>query len=121
MDISIVIPLLDEEESLPELFTWIETVMTKHGFSYEVIFVDDGSRDNSWNIIKGLKEKSDNVKAIRFRKNYGKSPALHCAFRKVEGEQWRTTRALRNGLFRPMTTESEVRFKDNGIYLIGQH
>lgn len=86
MDISIVIPLLDEEESLPELFTWIETVMTKHGFSYEVIFVDDGSRDNSWNIIKGLKEKSDNVKAIRFRKNYGKSPALHCAFKIVQGD-----------------------------------
>ena len=77
MDISVVIPLLDEEESLPELFAWIERVMKEHNFSYEVIFVDDGSKDGSWNIIKSLKVKSDHIKAIRFRKNYGKSPALH--------------------------------------------
>lgn len=86
MDISVVIPLLDEEESLPELFAWIERVMKEHNFSYEVIFVDDGSKDGSWNIIKSLKEKSDHVKAIRFRKNYGKSPALHCAFKVAEGD-----------------------------------
>lgn len=86
MDISVVIPLLDEEESLPELFAWIERVMKEHSFSYEVIFVDDGSKDGSWNIIKSLKEKSDHVKAIRFRKNYGKSPALHCAFKMAEGD-----------------------------------
>lgn len=86
MDISVVIPLLDEEESLPELFAWIERVMKEHSFSYEVIFVDDGSKDGSWNIIKSLKEKSDHVKAIRFRKNYGKSPALHCAFKVAEGD-----------------------------------
>ena len=86
MDISVVIPLLDEEESLPELFAWIERVMKEHSYSYEVIFVDDGSKDGSWNIIKSLKEKSDHVKAIRFRKNYGKSPALHCAFKVAEGD-----------------------------------
>ena len=86
MDISVVIPLLDEEESLPELFAWIERVMKEHSFSYEVIFVDDGSKDGSWNIIKSLKVKSDHIKAIRFRKNYGKSPALHCAFKVAEGD-----------------------------------
>lgn len=86
MDISVVIPLYDEEESLPELFAWIERVMQEHNFSYEVIFVDDGSRDNSWNIIKDLKKKSEHVKAIRFRKNYGKSPALHCAFKLAQGD-----------------------------------
>lgn len=86
MDISVVIPLLDEEESLPELFRWIESVMDKNNFSYEVIFVDDGSKDNSWEIITELKKKSDCVRAIRFRKNYGKSPALHCAFRMAEGD-----------------------------------
>lgn len=86
MDISVVIPLLDEEESLSELFAWIDTVMTENKFSYEVIFVDDGSRDNSWKIINELKGKSDRVRAIRFRRNYGKSPALHCAFKMAEGD-----------------------------------
>lgn len=87
MDISVVIPLLNEEESLPELYAWIKRVMEQNGYSYEIIFVDDGSTDGSWNIISGLnKDNPDIVKAIRFRRNYGKSPALHCAFSKAEGD-----------------------------------
>lgn len=86
MDISVVIPLYNEEESLPELFGWIEKVMDKNGYSYEVIFVDDGSTDHSWEVINRLKEKSNNIKAIKFRRNYGKSPALHCAFQKTQGD-----------------------------------
>lgn len=86
MDISVVIPLLNEEESLPELYNWIVRVMEENSFSYEIIFVDDGSTDNSWNVIKGLQESSSNVKAIRFRRNYGKSPALYCAFQKAQGD-----------------------------------
>jgi len=86
MDISVVIPLYNEEESLPELTSWIERVMEENRYSYEIFFVDDGSTDNSWNIIKQLREKSDKIKAIKFRRNYGKSPALHCAFREVQGD-----------------------------------
>lgn len=86
MDISVVIPLYNEEESLPELYEWIERVMNENGFSYEVIFVDDGSTDDSWKVINNLKSKSTHIKAIKFRRNYGKSPALHCAFKKVEGD-----------------------------------
>ncbi len=86
MDISIVIPLFNEEESLPELHTWIKRVMDEHGFSYEIIFVDDGSTDNSWRVISELKEESSHVKAIKFQRNYGKSPALHCAFQKAQGD-----------------------------------
>ncbi|MFR9164955.1 MAG: glycosyltransferase family 2 protein [Dysgonomonas sp.] len=86
MDISVVIPLYNEEESLPELFSWIEKVMDEHGYSYEVIFVDDGSTDHSWEVINSLKLKSENIKAIKFRRNYGKSPALHCAFLKTQGD-----------------------------------
>ncbi|MDR2956167.1 MAG: glycosyltransferase family 2 protein [Prevotella sp.] len=86
MDISVVIPLLNEEESLSELYAWIKRVMEDNGFSYEVIFVDDGSTDRSWQIISELKKSSDNIKAIRFSRNYGKSPALHCAFQKAQGE-----------------------------------
>jgi glycosyltransferase involved in cell wall biosynthesis len=86
MDISIIIPLYNEEESLPELQAWIERVMDVHGYSYEIIFVDDGSTDNSWDLITTLKAASPCVKAIRFRRNYGKSPALHCAFQKAQGE-----------------------------------
>jgi len=85
MDISIVIPLLNEAESLPELYEWIEKVMKKEGFSYEVIFVDDGSTDNSWEIIVALREKHQEVKGIRFQRNYGKSPALQSAFQKTKG------------------------------------
>lgn len=86
MDISVVIPLFNEEESLPELHSWIKRVMDENGFSYEIIFVDDGSTDNSWRVITDLREKSPNVKAIKFQRNYGKSPALHCAFQKAQGD-----------------------------------
>lgn len=86
MDISVVIPLYNEEESLIELHDWIQRVMLNNNFSYEIIFVDDGSRDNSWEIIKNLQKKSDNVKAIKFQCNYGKSPALHNAFQRAQGD-----------------------------------
>ena len=86
MDISIVIPLFNEEESLPELYAWIKRVMDENGFSYEIIFVDDGSTDRSWEIISCLRKESDAVKGIKFQRNYGKSPALHCAFRKAKGD-----------------------------------
>ena len=86
MDISVVIPLLNEEESIRELHDWIKRVMQENGYSYEVIFVDDGSTDGSWEVIKQLKNGSDHVKAIKFRRNYGKSPALQCAFQKAKGE-----------------------------------
>lgn len=86
MDISVVVPLYNEEESLPELYSWIDRVMKENDFSYEVIFVDDGSTDNSWNIIEDLNKQSETVKGIKFRRNYGKSPALHCGFRKAEGD-----------------------------------
>jgi glycosyltransferase involved in cell wall biosynthesis len=86
MDISVVIPLLNEAESLPELVSWIANVMNKEGFSYEIIFVDDGSTDNSWEVINQLRQVHPEIKAIRFRKNYGKSPALHCAFQQTQGE-----------------------------------
>ena len=85
MDISIIIPLYNEEESLPELYDWIEKVMQKEGFSYEVIFVDDGSTDNSWEVIKNLKDNHPEIKALRFRRNYGKSPGLHCGFERAAG------------------------------------
>ncbi len=83
---SVVIPLYNEEESLPELHAWIKRVMDDNNFSYEIIFVDDGSTDGSWKIIEDLSERFEEVKAIKFQRNYGKSPALHCAFRKVEGD-----------------------------------
>lgn len=86
MDISIVIPLLDEEESLPELFSWIGNVMQEHHFTYEIIAVDDGSTDNSWQVIQQLSEKNNNIKGIRFLRNYGKSAALHTAFQEVQGD-----------------------------------
>ena len=86
MDISVVIPLFNEEESIPELFSWIERVMQEHGFSYEVIFISDGSTDRSWDIITGLKARSEHVRGIRFRRNYGKSPALYCGFAEAQGD-----------------------------------
>lgn len=86
MDISVVVPLYNEAESLPELYEWIDGVMRANGFSYEVIFVNDGSTDDSWNVIKRLKEKSNVVKAVRFRRNYGKSPALYCGFERAKGD-----------------------------------
>lgn len=86
MDISVVIPLFNEEESLPELYTWIARVMQEHHFTYEVIFVNDGSTDRSWEVIEDLRKKSPNVKGIKFRRNYGKSPALYCGFAEAEGD-----------------------------------
>ena len=86
MDISVVIPLYNEEESLPELYRWLRRVMEEQGYSYEIIFVDDGSTDGSWEVIRQLRNESDKVKAIRFRRNYGKSPALHCGFGKAQGD-----------------------------------
>ena len=85
MDISIVIPLLNEAESLPELHRWIKDVMLKNNFSYELIFIDDGSTDSSWQCIENLSEKDSNVKGIKFFKNYGKSQALHAGFEKAQG------------------------------------
>jgi len=86
MDISIVIPLLNEAESLPELRSWIERVMVLNRYSYEIIFVDDGSTDNSWKIISDFASDSEEVKGIRFQRNYGKSAALQKAFEVVQGE-----------------------------------
>jgi glycosyltransferase involved in cell wall biosynthesis len=86
MDISLVIPLLDESESLPELTAWIEKVMTEQRYSYEVIFVDDGSTDNSWEVIQNLRKKNPNIKGIKFQRNYGKSAALYEAFRATQGD-----------------------------------
>ena len=86
MDISIVIPLLNEEESLPELCAWIKRVMDEHGFSYEILLIDDGSKDNSWNIITQLSAENECVKGIKFRRNYGKSAALNSGFEVVQGD-----------------------------------
>ena len=87
MDISVVIPLFNEEESLPELFSWIKRVMDENHFSYEVYFVNDGSTDNSWQVIEQLrKENPEVVHGIKFRRNYGKSPALYCGFDRVQGD-----------------------------------
>ena len=81
MDISVVIPLYNEEESLPELIAWIERVMNNNAFSYEMIMIDDGSSDYSWKVIKSLADKNKNIKAIHLRRNYGKSAALYCGFK----------------------------------------
>ena len=86
MDISVIIPLFNEEESLPELYAWIERVMNDNGFSFEVIFVNDGSTDHSWQVIQRLGSESEHVKGIKFRRNYGKSPALYCGFKQAQGD-----------------------------------
>jgi len=86
MNISIVIPLLNEAESLTELHDWIVSVMQSNSFSYEILFIDDGSTDNSWAVISGLSEKNSNIKGIRFLKNFGKSQALHAGFSKAQGD-----------------------------------
>ena len=86
MDISVIVPLFNEEESLPELFAWIKRVMDTNDFTYEVIFVNDGSTDRSWNVIEELAEKFEQVKGIKFRRNYGKSPALYCGFKEAQGD-----------------------------------
>ena len=85
-DISVVVPLFNEAESLPELYAWIERVMKAHNFTFEVIFVNDGSTDNSWEVIENFaSEDAQHVHGIKFRRNYGKSPALFCGFRAARG------------------------------------
>ena len=86
MDISVVIPLYNEEESLPELHQWIQRVMNEHQFSYEIIFVNDGSTDGSWNVIERLSKEHPEVHGIKFRRNYGKSPALYHGFDRAQGD-----------------------------------
>ena len=86
MNLSIIIPLLNEQESLPELHQWIVKVMTAHNYSYEVLFIDDGSTDASWSLIEKLSLENPNVKGIRFLRNFGKSQALHAGFAKAQGE-----------------------------------
>ncbi len=86
IDISIVIPLFNEDESLKELETWIVKVMKEHGYSYEIVFVDDGSKDNSWQVIRELEAMNPSVKGIKFRRNYGKSAAMNSGFRATKGD-----------------------------------
>jgi glycosyltransferase involved in cell wall biosynthesis len=86
MDISVVVPLFNEEKSLPELTVWIRKVMTQHQFSYEIIMIDDGSKDNSWQVIETLQKENPNIKGIKFRRNYGKSAALYCGFDVAQGD-----------------------------------
>ena len=86
MNISIVIPVFNEEESLPELAVWIKNVMDQNDFSHEVIMVDDGSKDKSWKVIQNLEKENSNIKGIKFRRNYGKSAALFCGFDAVKGD-----------------------------------
>jgi glycosyltransferase involved in cell wall biosynthesis len=86
MDISIVVPLYNEEESLRELSSWIAKVMNENSFSYEVIFVDDGSNDHSWQVIEEIYQENNNFKGIKFRRNYGKSAGLYCGFVKAQGD-----------------------------------
>jgi len=86
MDISVVVPLFNEEESLPELTAWIKKVMDENKFSYEIVMIDDGSNDNSWEIIEELQTNNPNIKGIKFRRNYGKSAALFCGFDAVQGD-----------------------------------
>ena len=86
MDISVIIPLYNEAESLPLLHEWITRVMTAHGYTYEIVFVNDGSSDNSWEVIHNLRAQDEHVRGICFRRNYGKSAALHCGFGLVEGD-----------------------------------
>lgn len=86
MDISVVIPLLNEEESLPELCEWIVKVMGQNNYTYEVLFIDDGSTDSSWQVIEKLAAENPNVRGIKFRRNYGKSAALNVGFKDVQGD-----------------------------------
>ena len=86
IDISVVVPLFNEEESLPELAVWIKKVMDENNFSYEVVMIDDGSKDNSWAVIEELQEENEFIKGIKFRRNYGKSAALFCGFDVVQGD-----------------------------------
>src|SRR3954469_14861642 len=86
MQISVVVPLFNEEESLPELAAWIDRVMVQNNFSYEVIMVDDGSKDKSWQVVESLSAQNPHIKGIKFRVNYGKSAALNTAFKYAQGD-----------------------------------
>ena len=86
MDISVIIPLYNEAESLSDLYAWIKRVMSANDFTHEIIFINDGSTDSSWDVIEGLAREDQQVHAIKFRRNYGKSPALFCGFRKAQGD-----------------------------------
>ena len=86
MDISVIVPLYNEAESLPELTAWIERVMKDNNFTYEILFINDGSTDESWDVIKDLQSKNDCVKGVCFRRNYGKSPALNTGFQRAQGD-----------------------------------
>ena len=86
LNISVVVPLYNEDESLPELYEWITRVMKENNFTYEVIFVNDGSTDNSWDVIEELASKDNRIHGIKFRRNYGKSPALFCGFKEAQGD-----------------------------------
>ena len=86
MDISVIVPLYNEAESLPELEAWIKRVMEANNFSYEILFINDGSTDESWEVIKSLREKNPNVRGVCFRRNYGKSPALNTGFVRAQGD-----------------------------------
>ncbi|MEE4214034.1 MAG: glycosyltransferase family 2 protein, partial [Bacteroidales bacterium] len=86
MDISVVVPVYNEEESLPELVEWIGGACTGAGLSYEILLMDDGSTDSSWPVIKSLSEANKNIRGISFRRNYGKAAALHTGFRKAQGD-----------------------------------
>lgn len=86
MDISVIVPLYNEAESLPELAAWIERVMNENKFTYEILFINDGSSDNSWEVINTLSKKNENIKGVCFRRNYGKSPALNVGFERAQGD-----------------------------------
>lgn len=86
MDISVIVPLYNEAESLPVLHDWIVRVMQEHGFTYEIVFINDGSTDNSWYVIQQLRKQNEHVRGICFRRNYGKSAALYCGFETVQGD-----------------------------------
>ena len=86
MNISVIVPLFNEAESLPELTSWIQRVMKENSFSYEIIFINDGSTDNSWDVIESLAKNDPNIHGIKFRRNYGKSPALYCGFERAKGD-----------------------------------
>lgn len=86
MDITIIVPLFNEAESLPELAAWIERVVVANGYSYEVIMVDDGSNDNSWEVVESLSKQNPCIRGLQFRRNYGKSAALYCGFARAKGD-----------------------------------
>lgn len=86
MDISIIVPLFNEEESLPDLLDWIKRVMDNHNYSYEVIMIDDGSKDKSWSVVSELRQKYSFIKGLKFQRNYGKSAALHMGFQEAQGD-----------------------------------